>query len=625
MGPLKTAPRWIWAIIAGLSLIEPITHLWLMYSPPAGTTHTGIHIADSVIFIHAMRMFETDFWAPYVTCNAGDLGHSPSYFPVPFLWLYGGVGAVGRFLGIDEFIMLGLINGLGAALYLSAVYVFFRTVFANIANRAFLLFTLGGGLAGVAYVVSFAFGFTSSPEFEGQFFRFALYELLEGPRLAPWLVFPRLYYTLPLALGYAAFTLLHQGLEQKKTAPIVWATLFIFVAAFINIRLGPFIWVIALLLLWCEERRDVKMRVRTAIALTAGVGLAAAMTVTMLQWNPVYADNAFSLIRRGMWLSPFVIAAFFHLLLAPNAIRRTFDTLPNPAYMAGCGAVGYAIAYVGLYCAYQAYYGSYWPPADFSASVRISDPALIGALLGFVYARMNMKFRDPILDEDTIPMHWITLWFLLFVTVAPSAFGQGLFLRLGPQRMMLFMGPPLCLLSARALDRLELQSPRVYLAGMTTMLTCGGISIAVAVLCFQGPLGFDPKTSAFREYHGEVVTVADGQLLDSLGEGMVLAPTTLPLFGDFATIRGNSALYGLGAWDLSDLTAVEASEITDAFFAEESSEELRLDTVMSYCAGWVYCPTTPPVPEGVLGAFRSYDWLVEVDSIDGGAVFKVQL
>ena len=153
---LKSAPPWIWAIIVGLTLIEPATHVWLMVAAPAGTSHTGMHIADSVIFIHAMRMFDTDFWAPYVTCNAGDLGHSPKYFPVPFLWMYGGVGEIGRQLQIDEFLMLGLANAMGAALYLCAVYSFFRNVVPNIANRAFVLFAVGGGLGGVAYLASLA-------------------------------------------------------------------------------------------------------------------------------------------------------------------------------------------------------------------------------------------------------------------------------------------------------------------------------------------------------------------------------------------------------------------------------------------------------------------------------------
>ena len=83
-----------------------------------------MHIADSVIFIHAMRMFDTDFWAPYVSCAAADQGHSASYFPLPFMWMYGCVGAVGRLLHINEFLMLGLANACGAALYLSAIYFF---------------------------------------------------------------------------------------------------------------------------------------------------------------------------------------------------------------------------------------------------------------------------------------------------------------------------------------------------------------------------------------------------------------------------------------------------------------------------------------------------------------------
>ncbi len=621
-GHLKSAPLWVWCIIAGMSLIEPATHLWLMYAAPVGTVHSGMHISDSVTFIHAMRMFDTDFWAAYATCNAGDLGHSPAYFPVPFLWMYGGVGEVGRYLRVDEFLMLGLANAFGAALYLAAVYAFFRTIVPKIADRAFLLFALGGGVGGVAYVASAATGLIENGDFESNFFRIALYELLEGPRMAPWLVFPRLYYTLPLALSYMSFSALHQGLLKGSFLRIVFAVLLAFAAAFLNIRVGPFIWVIAMLLLYCDEETRVRVRVQTAILLTVVVGLAGSMTYTMLQWNTVYAENVFSLNGQGMLVSGFVIAAFFHLFLAPGAIRRTFDTMPNGAYILGCGAVGYAVTYVILYGGYQVYYGSFWPPSDYSASVWGSDWALLGIVVGVIYASVNLKFRVSITDEDTVPMHWITLWFLLFVTAAPSGFGQGWFLGLGPERLMLFMGPPLCILSAKALERAELRRPFFYMSWMTLMIVCGAASITAAALCFQGPLGLRVGESAFDEYHAEVIAEADGRLLDSLGEGMVLTPTSLPRFGDVVTLRGNSALHGLGA---ADLSSDSASSIVDEFFASGSTEEIRRDIAVTYCAGWVFCPTTPPLPADVLENFRGYDWLEEVDTVDGGAVFRVAL
>jgi len=119
---LKAIPVWVWAIILGLSAIEPATHLWLQYFLPAGMVHSGIHHADSVIFIHAMRMFDTDFFAPYVSCESPLGPHSYRYFPVPFLWMYGAAGSLGRFLHFHEFQWLGIINAVGMVIYLTTAY-----------------------------------------------------------------------------------------------------------------------------------------------------------------------------------------------------------------------------------------------------------------------------------------------------------------------------------------------------------------------------------------------------------------------------------------------------------------------------------------------------------------------
>ena len=624
---LKDTPPWVFALIIGISLIEPLTHLWVAYFPPGGVAFSGMHISDSVIFLHSMRMFETEFLAPYVTCAAADGGQGYQYFPVPFMWMYGAVGFVGSLLRIPEFLMLGLANALGAALYLTAVYAFFRTVLPRVSHLAFLLFALGGGIGGAAYVVSLVFGWTDAPGFQENFFRLALYELLEGARMAPWLASPRLYYSLPLACAYAGFTLLYRSTKTRRSGLIALSAILFLLGAGLNMRLGPFMLVIAGMLLYLDGRAPGAYRAKVALLLFVSAGAALGLGFWMLSWNEVYADNAFSLIRRGMWPSAFLTAACFQLAVTPIAIRRGMRALPMLGSIAAYGAVGYFVAYAILYVGYQVYYGSYWPPADYSASVKISDPALLGALIGAArgYDRAKHLMSEFETEPEILTRQWMTLWFLVFVAGAISAFGQGWYLGLGPQRLMLFMGPPLSLLAALSLSRIELRRPE-FMRGWTIM-TCsfGTVSMLVAVLCFQGPLGFTPGVSAFSEYHGEVIAEADGVLLESLGEGVVLAPTSMPLFGDVVTLRGNRALHGLGAWDLSNLPAAEISEIVDTFFHVDSDEDTRLEIVETYCVAWVYCPDTTAVSEEVIAQFRDTDWLEEVAAEGRGVVFKVAI
>lgn len=87
--------------------------------------HSGMHIADSVVFSYGMRIFGNDFYSPYVPFDSPDCGHSYRYFPVPFMWMYGVVGSIGRFIHLYEFLILGLANGAGAALYLLSMSAFF--------------------------------------------------------------------------------------------------------------------------------------------------------------------------------------------------------------------------------------------------------------------------------------------------------------------------------------------------------------------------------------------------------------------------------------------------------------------------------------------------------------------
>jgi hypothetical protein len=522
-------------------------------------------------------------------------------------------------------LMLGIANAFGSVFYLTAVYTFFRTVLPRVANHAFLLFALGGGVGGIAFLISVLFGLTDSPDFQHYFFRFALYELLEGARMAPWLVSPRLYYTLPLACAYFAFTLLYRAMPNAKKSKVALALVLLFCGALINMRLGPFMAAIAFLLLYLDGRAEPSFRIRTAVGVTIAVGLALGCGWFMLQWNPVYAENAFAQIKRGMWPSAFITAACFQLVITPIAVRRGISALPFMSSALAFGAVGYLIAYAMLYAAYQVYYGSYWPPADYSASINISDPALFGAFVGMGVGitRARRLIPECETDEEILTRQWLSLWFLGFVATAISAFGHGWFLSLGPQRLMLFIGPPMALLAALSLGRIELRHPEFVRTWTSVTVGCGVVSMLVAVLCFQGPLGMVPGESPLFEYHGEVISKEDSELLEFMGEGVVMTPSSMPMFGDIVSLRGNSALHGLGVWDLSNESERVLSEVVDTFYNPESTEAIRRELSDTYSVAWVYCPNKVSVDEAVVHALRRYEWLEEVGAVGDGFVFKV--
>lgn len=620
----REIPAWIWGIIGVYALIEPLSHVWLLYFPPAGTVHTGMHIADSVVFSHGMRIFENDFYSPYVPFDSPDAGHSVKYFPVPFMWMYAVVGTAGRVFGLPEFLTLGLANGFGAVILLLSMYAFFRTVAKEHAHTAFLLFTVGGGLAGLGYLLSGVMGWIDHPEFTKRFFNIAQYELVEGSRMKPWLIIPRLYYTLPLAFGHFAFVALVHGLELRRFRAIVLSGLLLFLGTLINIRLGPFMGAVALLYLCCATEVRIADRLKTGAGIIAALLVALAIAFWMLRWNPTYAANAFNMIRRSLWLSSFVYAELFHLILLGIGLRFELDRLPKFWAVLARILLGYLAAFVVLYFGYQVYYGSYFPPVDYSAAVRISDFALVGVLFGGLWAWRVHSAADA--SEPASPIRtWLVLWVLIFIAIAPSAFAQGLFLQLSPQRMVLLLGGPLCVLSAATLHRLREARPRFSRGYKAAMVGCGTLSIVTSVLFFQGPLGFTPGQAAFSQYHSEVISETDARLLDRIGDGVVMVSSSEPSFGDIVALRGNQSLYGAGALDMSPIPSAELGRITDAFFDSETPEDERRELAERFGIGWVLCPHSWPMDAETVEQFRTYAWLEEVAREGNGAVFRVTL
>jgi len=164
-------PWWVWAIMIALPAIMPLTFLWIAYFPPLGTTPTGIHGVDGAVFITCMRMFETGFYTPFANCHAPLGTQSSAYFAAPFFWVYGLLGALGRLIHANEFLLLGIANGVGGFLYLLAAYFFLRTAFPKQASLAFALFALAGGPGGVLYIVTWLLGLHHAPQFEPYFYR----------------------------------------------------------------------------------------------------------------------------------------------------------------------------------------------------------------------------------------------------------------------------------------------------------------------------------------------------------------------------------------------------------------------------------------------------------------------
>jgi len=582
-----------------------------------------MHIPDSVIFLHAMHMFDNGFFSPYASCMAEQGQSSHTYFPVAFLWMYGIVGSILGLFPLSDFMALGIANGLGALFFLLAIYWFFIEAAPKQANLAFLLFALAGGLGGILYIATAAFGLHTSPTFEANFFRYAFYDLLEGPRTTPALIFPRLYYTLPLGLFFLSLTHFIRASRINSRKNLAFALLWLFVGALINFRFGPMVWAIVLCYLYGRPDLPLAKRASLAGLLAIPVAVSIAVGWWMMQWNPVFSENVLLHIRRAMWFSPFLCVSFFHLFLAPAQIKRDLNALPLFGRACAWAGIGYLATFALLFVGYHLYYGSFVRGADFTASVRISDPALLGALAGIAYTLIRRTPRSE--NRDASERTWLTLWLLAFVAIAISAWGQGWFIRLGPQRLMLFIAPPMCLLSAAALQRLDESKPRFARGIVTTMLASGVCSIAVASLCFQGPLGVKPGQGAFAWAHGEVMTNADAKCLEALGEGVVMTPTSQPLFGDIVTLRGNQALYGQGAWDFADHSAVKISSTVDSFFDPATPPEARRAIATEWCIDYVYCPDTIPVSKKVLSELRGASWLTEIAAEGEAVLFRVQL
>ena len=620
----RKTPAWVWAIIIGLALIEPVTHGWIAYFPPEGTAPTGLHIGDSGYFLQPMRMFGTGFFSPYATCKSPHGAHHAGFFSLPDNYMYGVLGLIANLLHIDHFLFLGIANGAGLAVYLFIVYRFLCEIVPQHANLAFVLFTLGGGPGGVLYLVTGALGLHHAPMFDAYFQRYAWYELIEEGNLTPVLQMVRLYKTLPLAFFFGALLLFFKGYRLRNARWIALSTIPLFVGTLLNVVYGPVVWGLGVCYLYCRKGDPIGKRAAAAGVFAVPVFLAGVAAWGVLNLNPVALGNALAL-RRCMWFSPFVSAILLHLFVAPIGVARGIRRLPAVGRLAALAAVGYLAAFTVLYCLYQAYYGNVLRCLEYTAAVRISDWALIGAAIGAGFGLRRPAVKADGVRHDEEPDGWTTLWLLGFVAVALSAFGQGWFLRFSPKRLMFLIGLPICIHSAEGLHRLETNHPRIARGLLAAFLACGACTIAVTALFFQGPLGRQAGEGPFAHLHAEVMSPADAEALSRLGPGVVLTPASAPpYFGDIIALRpGNSVVFAQGTLNFSDQPMADLGEHVGKFFNPAATDAFRRGFVEEWCVDYVYCPDRHPVDTAVLDALRSASWLEEIAQCGDAVVFKV--
>lgn len=594
-------PVWVYLLIIAAGLVEPLTHVWIASIAREDAVFSGLHTPDSAIFLHSMAMFDSGHYTPYATCRTENGANDPALYPAPFHWMYGLVGAAGAAVGAKPFIWLGIVNGFGLAAYLAAVYAFLRRTVPSLLDSAFLMFVLAGGLGGIAYVVALLTGATSAPAFDTNFHRLAIYELLEGPGLNPLLYGPRLYYTLSMALAFAALTAWRTAEESRCRRHHAFATFLLLCAAIINARFAGMAWLVAVCFLLTDPG-PWRGRALRALWLFVSVAMGLATTSLAVARHPVFAENSAALVRQGLWLSAFLTAAGARLLLTPFALKPAWLGLPSLARVLASAATGYLIAFVLLYVAFHAWHGTLWPPLDHGALVFAADPALLGALAGGLW---GWRSRSEIV-MNTHMLSPFLLWFGAFLALSVAGVGQGWALQFTPQRFLVFIGVPLSVLAAYGVSVLAQWRPLLARTVWVAVIGSGLCSAIGGALFFQGPLGRGAGNGPFAAWHAEIIHPDDAVLLEWLPQETVIAPGW---YADVAGIRpGARVLGGFGMADLSDAPSTLVQPlINDLFFGKLSPEDAA-EFFERWCIGYVWAPAKfdPPFNAAGYPQLRAY-------------------
>ncbi len=621
MGPRL---RWLYVaiLILVLSSIEPLLHWGIPRVPPAGAVHSGLHTVDTYAYMAALRYYPDGKFSPYAHCHSS-LGDSGGHlYALPHHRLYGIAGYIAQKLSCSPFLFLGFLNGAGLAFFLFSSYILFRTSAPRLADSAFLIFCLGGGIGGIAFCTACYFGWVDNPEFSRYFLRYFVYELNEGARFQPYLLAARFYYTFPLAFACFSLAFLLRFLQTGTRYIFGISCLCILLSSFLNMRVGPMVWAGGMLAIAVHP----KLLFTRRLLLWGGYGLACAvgvgMTIRMLTMNPELSQSVFQSLSGIMWLLPFISATFFYWLLVPGELRRSLDFLPSLFRYGAYAVLGYLTVYIISYLGYQAYQGNWFYGGDTSAAIAVSDYALLGILPGLLAAWF---FKPKAVDLEKTTPSWMGVWFLCFLALSLSAFGHGWFLQFMPQRCMVVLGIPLSILVAASLNRLQHSFPRISYAVWACILIAGGTSIIVTWGVAHGPFGHHTVQRIFPWTNYLYIMQDDAALLESLEEGVLLAPSLGdPLFGDIAVQRaGLRTVYGNGTMDYSHQVMPEVRKAVFDFFQPKTSEGFRKKMLQKWCVRYVYCPAFPPVRKSVLASLRSMPVLHEIAAAGGGAVFEV--
>jgi len=605
-------PFWVWLVIAAFALIDPLQHVWIAFVPPSGFEPTGLHIKDSAFFLTAMDHAGTDFHSPYATCEAAGGNRHYSYFPLVDHYIYGLVGIVAGVLHVPHFFMLAFANAFGIALLLFITYHLFRQIHPPSANWAFAVYTFGGGLGGVTYLVALLLGWNDNPNFDSWFLRFGMYELFEHGYIAPHLILYRLYYTLSLSACLAGTLCV---IRADRTPARSWLAGLLFLAGTAtNLRVGILILAAtALYLLF----RGGKQRWRIAALAALGAAIGGLFATALLRTNPALTQSYASTMRAAVWFSPLLLAHVFHL---PPLMARTWRHVREGSLLIRVGVLafaGYLVAFALLYAAYLGYYGNFLDVYDGTIAMRISDYALIGGMAALPFALLKRPSHDDGLE-------WVTLWMLAYTAIAISAFGQGWFLRFTPARLIVVLGFPIAILTGRQLYAWSITRPRLSVGLLCAMTVCGASSIVVAVTSFQGPLGHWPDRQPYAFLHSEYMSEADAALINQLPEGRVLAPaTTTPVFGDVIAVRNDQpVVYGVGTLVFSDTDFLTLRNAAAAFFSPKTTADEREAIARRWCVDYVLCPDTTPVRSDVRTQLDALPWLKVIAREGDGVVYE---
>jgi hypothetical protein len=620
-------PWWVWLIIAVLSCLQPAAHLLIQYAPPEGMTPTGIHIRDSATFLQSMDMFENaGSDAPYET----KLGESDftfwKQFALPMLWFYGIQGAAVHSFTANNFLAYGFFNGLFTALFLVVVYRFLRIAVGKSAPFAFALFTLGGGLGGVLFFVTGALGLHSAAGFEDHFWRFGVYELFEGAHLFPVTYYARSYYTLSLACCLGGLTTLMRAFQIRCGGHALLAAIILFPGAFLNARFGVFTLGIAALYIMAQPSPHRRSHIVLSLMFFVS-GIAAWATSWMhMAMSPTIIPNLLDVGDMNMHFSPFVVAA---ILFLPPCLYETWRQarhMTRPWRALASAGFGYLAAFACLFLVYQTYYGNLLIARDSAVAVAISDWALIGGVAGLLW---GLRMPSP---EAPGKNPWIAIWFLGFFALAISAFGHGWFLRFGPQRLMVMLFLPMCILTAEGLQAWTTTRPRFARAYTGAIIGCGIITIAASTFWFQGSFGQAPGKTVYAETRPFFMTENDVQLIGLVPQNSagryssvklltVLAPP--PASDIVAMRRGNPVLFGIGSFNMSNQPYRETRSATEHFFAPGTSATDRLQILSDWDVRVVYCSETWPVDSQTLDELDRMPDLELLERAGDGALYIV--